>query len=122
MNTSAQIAAAAALDLPFDLEEADIARMFAADGSKLPQAAEAPQVRAKALAHQAMILQMPTAEQVAAFRAERKAQSDRIRAGWQADHAARNTQAQAEAAARKAERQARHQETIKAARSAKKAA
>lgn len=52
--TSAQRSAVAALDLPFALSDADIARQFYANGSQRPLDARKPMARVRALATAAM--------------------------------------------------------------------
>lgn len=52
--TRAQRKAAAALDLPFVLSDADIARQFDADGNARPASTRNPMARAKSLATAAM--------------------------------------------------------------------
>lgn len=54
MITAAQRAAVAALDLPFDLSDADIAKQFNADGSDRPFTSAFPLRRARQLAVAAM--------------------------------------------------------------------
>lgn len=52
--TSAQRATVAALDLPFDLSDSDIARQFAADGASIPRSQRSPMARVRDLARAAM--------------------------------------------------------------------
>lgn len=127
MNTSAQIAAVAALDLPFDLSSAEINRQFTAEGAPIPQGKDRAHARATELAENAMnnIVDMPSAEEIARFRAERQAAAAKIRAGWQQEHQDRNARAAAEAAARKQARLDAHltrNAEIKAAALARRAA
>ena len=52
--TAAQRTAVAALDLPFDLSDADIARQFNADGSEIKREQRNPLATVRSLARQAM--------------------------------------------------------------------
>lgn len=54
MITAAQRTAVAALDLPFDLSDADIVKQFNADGSDRPFVSAFPMRRARQLALAAM--------------------------------------------------------------------
>ena len=124
MITAAQTAAVAALDLPFALDDAEIARSFTADGQPIPRSersAEAMHARATELAHAAMEAVSPTAEEVAAFRAERQAEEDAIRAASGQRHAALLASTAAAAAVRREERLANHRAHIEALKQGRQA-
>lgn len=56
--TAAQRAAVAALDLPFDLSDSDIARQFEADGTAIPLPPRNPILRVRSLSRAAMEAQV----------------------------------------------------------------
>lgn len=124
MITAAQTAAVAALNLPFDLDDAEIARSFTADGQPIPReprTAEGMHARATELAHAAMEAVSPSEEEVADFRAERQAEEDAIRAAARRRHEAHLASVSAAATERRIERRANHLAHIDALKQGKQA-
>lgn len=124
MITAAQTAAVAALDLPFALDDAEIARSFTADGQPIPRqprTAEGMHARATELAHAAMEAATPSTDEVEAFRAERQAEADAIRAAAKRRHEAHLADVAAAAAKRSNERRANHLAHIEALKQGRQA-